>query len=187
MHIDTTLYKGRPADATGRSAVEIACYDLLDQLGIDYGRIDHDHADTIEDCLEIEGYLQAPIHKNLVLCNRQKTKFYLLIMEGEKPFRTKDLSKQIESSRLSFAPPEDMECYLGVEPGSATILSLMNDREHQVTLLLDAPVLQCERFGCHPCKNTSTLSIATTDLLSIFLPHLNREPIVVDLPDIREG
>ena len=187
MHIETTLYEGRPADLTGRSAVEIACYDLLDQLEIGYQRIDHDHADTIEACEEIERYLKAPIHKNLVLCNRQKTKFYLLIMEGEKPFRTKDLSKQIESSRLSFAAPEDMERYLGVEPGSATILSLMNDQDHQVTLLLDAPVLRLARFGCHPCKNTSTLNIATADLLSKFLPHLKREPIVVNLPDVREG
>lgn len=187
MHIDTTLYRGRPVDATERSCVEVACYDLLDQLEIEYQRVDHDRAGTIEACAEIEQYLKAPIHKNLVLCNRQKTKFYLLIMEGEKPFRTKDLSKQIGSSRLSFASPEDMESYLGVEPGSATILSLMNDQDHQVTLLLDAPILQCERFGCHPCKNTSTLNIATADLISKFLPHLKTEPIVVDLPDVREG
>ena len=140
MHIDPNLYQGRPADCTGRLDREIACYDLLDALGISYTRADHDAADTIADCHAIEGLLGAAICKNLVLCNRQKTDFYLLLMEGDKPFRTKDLSKQIGSSRLSFAAPEDMEQYLGVTPGSATILSLMNDKEHRVKLILDKSI-----------------------------------------------
>ena len=108
MYIDKTLYTGRPADTTGRLEREVACYDLLDQLGIPYERVDHDAADTIPACEEVETYLGTKICKNLVLCNRQKTDFYLLLMDGEKPFHTKDLSKQIGSSRLSFAPPEEM-------------------------------------------------------------------------------
>lgn len=121
MHIDPTLYTGRPQNLEGRLPREVACYDLLDRLAIPYTRVDHDPADTIAACHEIEKVLGAPICKNLVLCNRQKTAFYLLLMEGDKPFRTKDLSKQIGSARLSFAAPEDMETYLGVTPGSATI------------------------------------------------------------------
>ena len=109
MHIDPTLYTGRPQNLEGRLPREVACYDLLDRLAIPYTRVDHDPADTIAACHEIEKVLGAPICKNLVLCNRQKTAFYLLLMEGDKPFRTRDLSKQIGSARLSFAAPEDME------------------------------------------------------------------------------
>lgn len=187
MNIDTTRYTGRPADPAGRLERELACYDLLDRLGISYDRVDHDRADTIADCQAIETYLGAPICKNLVLCNRQKTAFYLLLMEGEKPFRTKELSKQIGSSRLSFASPEDMEKHLGVGPGSATILSLMNDKEHKVGLILDKSIAQADRFGCHPCINTSTLNLSMPEILTKFLPHLGVEPTVVDLPDQREG
>ena len=181
MHIDPNLYQGRPADCTGRLDREIACYDLLDALGISYTRADHDAADTIADCHAIEGLLGAAICKNLVLCNRQKTDFYLLLMEGDKPFRTKDLSKQIGSSRLSFAAPEDMEQYLGVTPGSATILSLMNDKKHRVKLILDKSIAEADRFGCHPCINTSSLRLRTEDLLQKIIPAMEHEPIFVKL------
>lgn len=182
MKIDPTRYVGRPADPAGRIPQELACYDLLDQLGIPYDRVDHDHADTIEDCVAIEEYLGAPICKNLVLCNRQKTAFYLLLMDGQKPFRTKELSARIGSSRLSFAPAEEMERLLGVMPGSATILALMNDRDHQVRLILDKSVAEAEFFGCHPCINTSTLRLSMREMREKFLPHLGITPTVVDLP-----
>lgn len=182
MKIDPIRYAGRPANPAGRIPQELACYDLLDQLGIPYDRVDHDHADTIEDCVAIEEYLGAPICKNLVLCNRQKTAFYLLLMDGQKPFRTKELSARIGSSRLSFAPAEEMERLLGVTPGSATILALMNDRDHQVRLILDKSVAEAEFFGCHPCINTSTLRLSMREMREKFLPHLGITPTVVDLP-----
>ena len=182
MRIDPTRYTGRPADAAGRLPRELACYDLLDQLGICYDRVDHEAADTITHCVAIEAYLGAPICKNLVLCNRQKTAFYLLLMDGQKPFRTKELSAQIGSSRLSFAPPEEMERLLGVTPGSATILALMNDKDHQVRLILDKSVADCDWFGCHPCINTSTLRLSMREIREKFLPHLGITPTVVDLP-----
>ena len=182
MKIDPTRYVGRPADSTGRLDRELACYDLLDQLGIAYERVDHEAADTIEDCVAIEAYLEAPICKNLVLCNRQKTEFYLLLMDGQKPFRTKELSKQIGSSRLSFAPAEEMERLLGVTPGSATVLSLMNDKDHRVRLILDKSVAEAGLFGCHPCINTSTLRLSMGEIREKFLPHIGVTPTVVDLP-----
>lgn len=187
MWIDTTLYSGRPTETSTRLPREVACYDLLDALDIDYQRVDHDVAGTIELCEEIEGYLGTKICKNLMLCNRQKTDFYLLLMEGEKPFRTKDLSKQLGTSRLSFAPPEEMERYLGVTPGSATILSLMNDTEHKVTLVLDQSVAEAERLGCHPCINTSTLNLPMQELKEKLLTHLGISATVVDLPDVCES
>ena len=161
---------------------EEAAFQALEALGIPYDRVDHDHADTIEDCVAIEEYLGAPICKNLVLCNRQKTAFYLLLMDGQKPFRTKELSARIGSSRLSFAPAEEMERLLGVTPGSATILALMNDRDHQVRLILDKSVAEAEFFGCHPCINTSTLRLSMREMREKFLPHLGITPTVVDLP-----
>lgn len=186
MNIDTTVYDGRPADCSTRLDREVACYDLLDALKIPYQRVDHDPADTIPDCKEVEKYLGIRICKNLVLCNRQKTDFYLLLMDGDKPFHTKDLSKQIGSSRLSFAPPEAMVELLGVTPGSATILGLMNDRDHKVQLVLDSSVTAQERFGCHPCINTSSLALSMADIREKFLPHLGVEPLLVDLPDDRQ-
>ena len=166
----TELRKGRPTDVGGRTEKEIRVYDLLDSLGIEYEGLDHDRADTMEDCLKIDAALGTEICKNLFLCNRQKTDFYLLLMPGDKPFKTKELSGQLGVSRLSFGSPEDMERLLGVTPGSATVLGLMNDTEHKVTLLIDTDVLKSEYVGCHPCVNTSSLKIATRDIIDKFLP-----------------
>ena len=180
MYIDQTLYTGRPADR--RSEREERCYALLDRLGLDYYRVDHEHADTIAECELVEGLLGCAICKNLFLTNRQQTDFYLLIMPGEKPFKTKLLSKQIGSARLSFASPEHMEKYLDLTPGSVSVLGLMNDREGAVQLLVDRDLLEEERFGCHPCINTSSLRFATKELFDKRLPAMAHEPRFVDLP-----
>ena len=108
FYLDPTLYDGRPADLTGRDAVEIACYDFLDRIGVPYQRVDHDETPSIEACGEVEKLLGIEICKNLFLCNRQKTQFTLLLMPGRKEFRTKELSAQLGCSRLSFADAERM-------------------------------------------------------------------------------
>lgn len=179
--LDPTLYDGRPADCAGRDAVETACYDFLDALGVPYQRVDHSETPSIEACGEVEKLLGIEICKNLFLCNRQKTRFYLLILPGNKVFHTKDLSAQIASSRLSFAPGETMEKLLGTTPGSASVLSLLFDREHQVQLLVDRDVLGYEYFACHPCINTSSLQFKTADLLDKLLPALGVKPLFVTL------
>ena len=179
--LDPTVYDGRPADCSGRDAVEIACYDFLDGLGVPYQRVDHSETPSIEACGEVERLLGIEICKNLFLCNRQKTAFYLLLMPGDKPFRTKDLSKQIGSARLSFAAPEDMQQYLCVTPGSVSVLGLLNDTEKHVRLVIDRDVLGPDWFGCHPCRNTSSLRIATADLTGKILPALRHEPTYVSL------
>ena len=153
------LYKGRPENIQGRLDKEIRVYDLLDSLGIEYERTDHERTDTMEACNEIDAILQVTICKNLFLCNRQKTNFYLLMMPGDKPFKTKELSSQINSARLSFASPEDMERLLDITPGSVSIMGLMNDKENAVQLLVDEDVLKGEYLGCHPCINTSSLKM----------------------------
>jgi Ala-tRNA(Pro) deacylase len=164
------LYTGRPADETGRLAREIRTYDLLDSLGIPYRRTDHEAAGTMEACNTIDAVLGVVICKNLFLCNRQKTAFYLLLMPGDKKFKTKELSRQINSARLSFAEPEDMLKYLDIEPGAVSVMGLMNDRENKVKLLIDEDVLADEYFGCHPCVNTSSLKLKTRDMIDRFLP-----------------
>ena len=166
------LEYGAPTELDDRTMRERDTYAFLDALGIDYARVDHAPADTMEICRGIEAVLGAHICKNLFLCNRQQTAFYLLMMPGDKPFRTKELSAQIGSSRLSFATPAHMEEYLGVAPGSVSVLGLINDKEERVRLLIDADLLKNERIGCHPCVNTSTLRLRTTDLLSRFLPSV---------------
>ncbi len=173
MHIDPVRYHGRPADV--RTAPEEAIYDKLEELKIPFERVDHDHADTMEACLMIESVLGGKICKNLFLCNRQKTAFYLLMMPGDKKFKTKELSSQINSARLSFAGAEDMLKYLDIEPGAVSIMGLMNDREHAVKLLIDEDVLQGEYVGCHPCVCTSSLKIRTQDVLEKFLPAVGHE------------
>jgi len=175
------LQQGRPQDWAQRLPKEQRVYDLLDRLNIDYQRIDHEAAMTMEACQAIDEALEAGICKNLLLCNRQCTDFYLLMLPGDKPFKTKELSKQIGSSRLSFAPAEDMERLLGCTPGSASVLGLMNDTEHQVKLLMDKEVYEAEWFGCHPCKNDGSLRIKTADLLQVFLPHTGHDVTVVEL------
>ena len=166
------LCKGKPENIEGRLEKEIRCYDLLDFLGIEYERIDHEPAMTMEVCEAIDVSLGATICKNLFLCNRQQTDFYLLMMPGDKPFKTKDLSAQIGSSRLSFATPEHMEKYLDITPGSVSVLGLMNDKENAVKLLIDEDVLAGEYIGCHPCVNTSSLRIKTSDMTDKIIPAM---------------
>ena len=180
MTIDSTVYSGRPADT--RTEREERCYDLLDRLGVSYARVDHEHADTIEACHEIEKLLGCEICKNLLLTNRQQTELWLLLMPGDKPFKTKLLSKQIGSARLSFASAEQMQQYLDLTPGSVSVLGLMNDREGKVRLLIDRDLLAQEAIGMHPCLNTSSLRIAATDLLGKILPAMHHEPTFVELP-----
>ena len=180
MTIDPTLYRGRPQET--RIPKEERCYELLERLGIDFFRVDHEHADTIEACEQVEALLGCKICKNLFLTNRQQTDFYLLIMPGEKPFKTKLLSKQIGSARLSFAGAAQMEQYLDITHGSVSVLGLMNDAGRAVRLLVDRDLLEEEFFGCHPCINTSSLRLATKALFGRLLPAMEHESTFVELP-----
>ena len=175
------LEKGRPADCNGRLLKEIKVYDFLDALGVEYDRIDHEAAMTMEACEEIDKTLDATICKNLLLCNRQQTDFYLLLMPGDKPFKTKDISAQIGSSRLSFANSEHMEAFLDITPGSLSVMGLMNDKDMRVELLIDNDVLVGEYIGFHPCINTSSLRVKTLDLTEKIIPALKHKPTIVTL------
>ena len=184
-----TLYEGRPESNMGREEKEIGAYDFLDALRVSYQRVDHAPAMTMAVCEEIDCALNATICKNLFLSNRQGTDFYLLMMPGDKPFKTKDLSAQLGTARLSFGAPEKMEELLHTAPGSASVLGLMHDKENRVQLVIDQEVLNGAYVGCHPLVNTSSLRLLTSDLEKVILPATGHTPIVVDLPryEVTEG
>ena len=175
------LFHGRPEDESGRLSKEIRVYDLLDRLEIKYDRVDHEPAMNMEVCRAIDEALRATICKNLFLCNRQKTQFYLLMIPDDKVFKTKELSAQIGSARLSFADAESMEKYLDITPGSVSVMGLMNDTGHHVRLLVDEDVLRGEFVGCHPCINTSSIRLRTKDVFEVFVPYTGHDFTVVRL------
>lgn len=180
FYVDPELYYCRPKTAPSPAAA--GCYDLLERLEIPFVRADHDHADTIEACHTVDSVLGCEICKNLFLCNRQQTAFYLLMMPGNKPFRTKDLSKQLEVARLSFATPSHMEQYLHLKPGSVSVLGLLYDTEKAVRLVIDRELLETPYISCHPCDSSSTLRLGMADFRTRLLPSLGHTPTFVTLP-----
>ena len=175
------LTEGRPKETAGRLDKEIRVYDFLDSLGVPYQRIDHEPLMTMAACEEVDKILCATICKNLFLCNRQETDFYLLMMPGEKKFKTKDLAAQIGTARLSFAKEEYMEEFLDITPGSVSVMGLMNDKEKRVQLFMDEDILKGEYIGCHPCINTTSLRIRTKDMMERVIPALEHTPRMVKL------
>lgn len=178
--VEKTLHHGRPEGL--REEKETRCYDQLDKLNIDFEMVCHSPADSVEKCMEVEKVIGVSICKNLFLCNRQRTSFYLLMMPGLKPFSTSLFSKLVGSSRLSFGAEEHMIEYLDTTPGSVSIMGLMNDKENKVRLAIDKDVIREEYIRCHPCVNTSTLRMRTQDVLEILLPAIGHEPVFVELP-----
>lgn len=178
------LKKGRPQTESDRLPKEIRCYDLLDGLQIDYYHVDHRDmpADTMEACEAIDETLGCKICKNLFLCNRQKTDFYLLMMPANKPFKTKDLTAQINSARLSFADSEAMLQFLDITPGAVSVLGLMNDKDNCVRLLVDKDILTDEYIGCHPCVNTTSMKIKTSDIFDKLINATKHSKTIVELP-----
>ena len=174
-------YYGRPEDCESRLPREVRVYDLLDSLGIEYGRVDHSPAENMEDCVAIDEALGAVMCKNLFLCNRRQTAFYLLLMPADKPFKTKDISAQIRSARLSFGSAEKLGEYLDIMPGAVSVMGLMNDGENRVRLLVDSDLLGDEYLGVHPCVNTSSLKLRTEDVFGRFLDAVHHEKTVVKL------
>ncbi len=176
-----TLFNGRPESCENRLAKEIRTYDLLDSLGIEYQRVDHGEMPTIESCKEVDEVLDVHICKNLLLCNRQKTDFYLVLMPGDKRFMTKELSAQLGTARLSFADGEFMEGFLDITPGSLSVFGLMNDKDNRVRLIIDRDVTKEPMFAAHPCINTSSLKVRFADVIEKFLPAVKHDYTVVDL------
>ena len=173
-------YRGKPKDLDKRQEKERKCYEFLEKIGIDYEVVDHEEALDMDKCLEIETVLGVKICKNIMLCNRQETRFFIFMMPGDKKYVTKDVSKKIGMSRLSFAKQEHLKDYLNVTPGSVSVLGLLNDIDNRVELVIDRDVIGQNHIRCHPCVNTSTLKIKTDDFLTRIIPALNKEALIID-------
>lgn len=173
-------YRGKPKDLDKRQEKERKCYEFLEKIGIDYEVVDHEEASDMDKCIEIETVLGVKICKNIMLCNRQETRFFIFMMPGDKKYVTKDVSKKIGMSRLSFAKEEHLKDYLNVTPGSVSVLGLLNDIDNRVELVIDRDVIGQNHIRCHPCVNTSTLKIKTDDFLTRIIPALNKEALIID-------
>ena len=173
------IHQGSPGDE--RPENEAAVYRFLDQLAIPFIRIDHGPVHTMEDCQKIDAELGGVICKNLFLCNQQKTVFYLLMIREDKSFKTKDVSKQLGVSRLSFGTPEDMERLLHISPGAVSPMGLLFDSARDVHLVLDSDLLQGEYLGCHPCVNTASIRMRMQDFLNVYLPAIGKTPAFVTI------
>ena len=177
-----TVYKGRPENTDGRFEREIRTYDFLDENNIIYDRVDHEPAMSDDVYAEMDASLVSTACKNLFLVNRQETEFHLLMMPRKKDFRTKYLKSALGLAHLSFAKEEQMEKYLGVKPGSVSIMCLLNDPECKVDLIIDNDVLKGETVRFHPCINTSSIRVSTEDFKNIIIPELKHEPTYIDIP-----
>ncbi|MDR1630914.1 MAG: prolyl-tRNA synthetase associated domain-containing protein [Oscillospiraceae bacterium] len=182
IFVDRQLYIGRPKTNDDLFENEIKTYDLLDRLHIPFERASHESAKTIADCGEIEAVLGGGICKNLFLTDSRKTQFFLLLMPGDKPFKTAVVSKILGTSRLSFGPEEQMTEYLRLLPGSVSVMGLQFDADQKVRLLIDKEVADASVIRCHPCRNTATLNIKTTDLFEKILPAISHDPLILEIP-----
>lgn len=175
------LYNGQPAELDGRSEAERNVYALLNKLGIPYSTLCHEAAFTMEECAMVERTLGAPICKNLFLCNRQQTQFYLVMLPADKVFKTKEITSQLGCARLSFASENNMVELLHIHPGAVSPMGLMNDSRKKVLLVIDKDLFDNDLFGCHPCVNTASLKLSINDLTQVFLPAIEHEYRVVEL------
>ena len=179
----TRKYNGRPDEIDCfHDDTELQVYDFLDKLGVEYMTYCHKAAFTMEECSAVRNELGVPVFKNLFLTNRQQTKFFLLMLPADKPFKTKYLSSQIGCGRLSFASPEMMVKYLHTHPGAVSPMGLIFDTGIHVRLLVDSDLLDgSSRYACHPCVNTASISLKMDDLFNVIIPATGHDFILVDL------
>ncbi len=163
------------------SDLEENVYTKLNELNIQFDRVDNDTVEAMEECVEISNKLGAEIRKTIIVCNEKKTQFYLVVLPAEKRFDSKLFRDKMGCSRVSFAKAEDMQEILGVVPGSATIMSVINDKDNIVKVAIDKEVADSEFFACNTGENTRHIKIKTSDLLNVFLPNVNHEPTIIEL------
>lgn len=154
---------------------------FLDNVGIKYEAVTHAPAYTLEECRKINEIIDGTICKNLLLKTDSGKVIYLLLIKDGKRFVTKEVSKKLGCSRLSFAPDEYMENLLNTTAGSLSITSLIFDKEKKVSLAIDKDVASEEYICCHPSDNTATLKIKTEDILNVFLPTLGITPEIIEI------
>jgi Ala-tRNA(Pro) deacylase len=161
---------------TGKKA-----FKMLDQLKIPYECVSNDAVSTMEECRAIEEVLGTEIRKNIFLCNKKNTSFFLIVLPADKNLDVDTLSAKIGIPKLSFASADSMQQHLGAQPGSASVMGLINDEDEYVQLIIDKEVAEAEWYGCNPGINTAHLRLKTSDLLNKFLPKIYHKAKIVEL------
>lgn len=164
-----------------RGALETKVYQELERLNISYERVDNDTVETMEECVEISEKLGAEIRKTIVCCNRQKTEFFLVVLPASKRFDSKLFAAMMRTARVSFASAEDMESLIGLTPGEASVMGILNDPEAKIKVVVDKAVADAEWFACNPGANTTHIRFKTKQLLDTFLPAENHKAEIIML------
>lgn len=160
--------------------IQMIC-DFLNENGIEYEKFTHNSVSSIEECKEIESIVGGEICKNLLLRNTPGTAYFLLSMKGNKAFVTKDISKKLGVSRLSFVSPEEMLLLVNTAPGSLGLMSLIFDENKKIRFAVDKDLLENEFFCCHAGINTCTLKIKTQDVFEKLLPLMRIEANIIEI------
>lgn len=153
---------------------------FLDSLAITYEYHNHPKAHTIDACLALPFITEdVTICKNLFLCNRQQTQYYLLLLKPDTVFRTSAVSKALGSSRLSFAPEDSLPRLLNLTSGSVSPFGLLYDHEHKIMLAAEEAVTDTPRIAFHPCDNSATVILTQEDFWKTVLPALDVCPRMI--------
>jgi len=164
-----------------KTVLQEKTYRALQELHIPFERVDTDEAITMEDCIQINKVLNVKVVKTLFLCNRQQTSFYLFITAGDKPFKTKDFSKALGVSRVSFAPADLMEKMLGTKVGATTVFSALLDKDNAIPVVFDKEVTCEEWYGCTDGTTTCYMKVKTEHILHAFLPYTKHLPLIIEV------
>jgi len=159
-------------------------YAFFDAHNIAYDTVEHPPIFTVAEGADIKASIAGGHTKNLFLKDKAG-QLFLICAIGSTQIKMGRLHNVIRSKRLSFAKEELLYAHLGVRPGSVTLFSLINDPDHNVTLILDAALLREARVNFHPLENTATTGISTEDMLR-FVRALGRAPVVVDFSDAQQ-
>ena len=174
------------APAIYKSPLQRMTYESLADLQIPFERVETDETITMEDCTQINQKLDMEMVKTLFLCNRQKTAFYLFVTTADKPFNSKNYSKELGIPRVSFAPAELMENILGVKIGAATVFGALMDKDGLVQIVFDQDILSEEWYGCSDGTNTGYMKIKTEHIIENFLTYTNHIPTIIQIQNDSE-
>jgi Ala-tRNA(Pro) deacylase len=155
-------------------------YNVLDELGIEYEKHEHEAVFTVEEADRHRGRLTGGQTKNLFLRNKKGNRHYLLVAEAHKKVDLKRVRERIGERGLSFASPKRLKDHLDLEPGSVSPFGIIHDRDQKVVVLIDQDVLRHESLAFHPNVNTATIIIRTEDFRR-FLEHCGNEVRIVRL------
>ena len=156
-------------------------YEFLDSINVSYERFDHPAVYTVSEAKKLSPEMDGASTKNLFLRDKKGIRHFLVVVPQDKQVDLKELSSILEASRLSFASPDRLKKYLGIEPGSVSILALLNDPEKTVEVFVDNELWNAEIILCHPLVNTSTLAI-TRDGIKQFLEKTGHNLMLVEIP-----